>query len=550
MARKEVDLATKLAALVGEDRVTTDDMERTLYSQEIANLPPEVVWVFHVKPDIVVRPATTEHVSAVMRLADSHGVPVTPRGAASLGLGGAIPSRGGIVLDMATMNAVESVDPTSMSATVQAGVTWEDLAKAASLKGMRLGAYPSSAISATIGGWISSGGVGIGSYKYGSAADQLRWLEVVLPDGRVLETGFPGVAPNASGYSLMHLFCGAEGTLGVVTRACLRLQPRSGDIVPTAYAFDRFQDATRAVLRLTRAPVVPYHIAFVDGNHLLHMHKLGEQVPDANGGVVTVALEGHPEVVRVEDREVASAMGAEGGRRLSDEESARAWEERAYEFRVKRLGPGLVPGSVFVPAARFEAAAEDVYEAMRELGMAAGITGIVADRNTVDLMPYYLVDDRKLVKNLAVMSFMKRITDIALAHGGRPVGVGMWFAQNLDRMHGQGADVMRAVKRALDPKNLMNPGKVVEVGTGLGIAVPGTVMDAGLGLLGIVKRALPADTEPGELAGPGGTGWRELKSADDAVEWVDGRKEGAGREEGPSGRDDNGDRKPPADRGS
>ena len=550
MARKEVDLATRLAALVGEDRVTTDDMERTLYSQEIANLPPEVVWVFHVKPDIVVRPATTEHVSAVMRLAHAEGVPVTPRGAASLGLGGAIPSRGGIVLDMATMNTVESVDAASMSATVQAGTTWEDLAKAASLKGMRLGAYPSSAISATIGGWVSSGGVGIGSYKYGSAADQLRWLEVVLPDGRVLETGFPGVAPNASGYSLMHLFCGAEGTLGVVTRACLQLQPRSGDIVPTAYAFDRFQGLARAVLRLTRVPVVPYHIAFVDGNHLQHMRRLGEQVPDADGGIVTVALEGHPDAMRVEDREVASAMGGEGGRRLSDGEAARAWEDRAYEFRVKRLGPGLVPGSVFVPAGRFEAAAADVYEAIRELGMAAGITGVVADRNTVDLMPYYLVDDRKLVKNLAVMSFMKRITDIAIAHGGRPVGVGMWFAQNLDRVHGQGAEVMRAVKHALDPKNLMNPGKVVEIGTGLGIAVPGTAMSVGLELLGVVKRALPADTEPGELAGPGGTGWRELRSPGDAVEWVDGRKEGAGRDAPPPEEGPKPDRRGPGERGS
>jgi hypothetical protein len=252
-------------------------------------------------------------------------------------------------------------------------------------------------------------------------------------------------------------------------------------------------------------------------------------MPDANGAIVTVALEGHPDVVGIEDREVASAMGADGGRRLDDEDAARSWEERAYEFRVKRLGPGLVPGSVFVPMSRFERAAEDVYRAMQELGMAAGITGIVADRDTVDLMPYYIVDDRKLVKNLSVMSFMKRLSDIALSHGGRPVGVGMWFAQNLDRMHGEGAEVMRAVKRAIDPAGLMNPGKVVEVGTGLGLAVPSTVMSAGLGLLGVLKRALPADTEPGELAGPGGTGWRELRAPGDDVEWVEGRKEGAGR---------------------
>jgi hypothetical protein len=158
---------------------------------------------------------------------------------------------------------------------------------------------------------------------------------------------------------------------------------------------------------------------------------------------------------------------------------------------------------------------DKVNDAISDLGMKAGITGLVADRNTIDLLPYYIVDDRKMVKNLAVMSFMKRLTDIALAHGGRPVGVGMWFAQNLGRLHGEGANVMRALKKALDPQGVMNPGKVVEVGTGYGISVPSTVMDAGLGMMGLLKRALPPDTEEGEVAGPGGLGWRELREEGD-----------------------------------
>jgi glycolate oxidase len=505
--------------MVGEDRVTTDDLERELYSQEIANMPPEVVYVFQVKPDIVVRPGTTEHVVAVMKIASKHHIPVTPRGAGSLGLGGSIPSKGGIVLDLATMDSIEELDEDTQSATVQAGVTWESLRKAARLAEMRVGAYPSSAMAATVGGWINSGGVGIGSYKYGAAADQLRWLEVVLPDGRVLESGFRWVQSNASGYSLTNLFCGSEGTLGVVTRATIKLQPRAGDVVPTAYAFDDLKAAARAIVRLTKAPVTPYHIGFVDGNHLSHVEELGAPVPEVAGAVVTVALEGAGEVVDVEDRTVGLAMGSEGGRRFTDDDAHEAWEERAYEFRVKRLGPGLVPGSVFLPVAEFEATIDDIYNAISDLGMKAGITGILSDRNTVDLMPYYIVDDRKLMKNLAVMSFMKRLTDISLAHGGRPVGIGMWFAQNIGRLHGEGADVMRAIKATVDPLGIMNPGKVVEVGTRFGIAVPSTVMRGGLELMGALKKALPADTEPGELAGPGGLGWRELKASGDDVEW-------------------------------
>ncbi len=510
---------TKLAALVGEDRVTTDDMERELYSAEIANLPPEVVYVFQVKPDIVVRPASTDEVVGTVNIARDHGVPITPRGAGTLGLGGSLPSRGGIVMDMSTMNRLISVDPATLSATVEAGVTWEEVRKAARAKGLRLGAYPSSALSATVGGWIGGGGVGIGSYKYGAAADQVRWLEVVLPNGHVIETGFRGVMDNASGYALTNLFVGAEGTLGVVTRATIRLHPRVGDVVPTAYAFKDLGKAAAGILALTRSPVTPYNIGFVDGNHLKHLEEIGSPVPNAAGAVVTVAMEGLPDQVALCDRETEAAMGSAGGRRLSDEEADETWLTRSYEFRVKRLGPGLVPGSVFVPADRFPEAVDKVYDAISDLGMKAGITGLVADRSTVDILPYYIVDDRKMLKGLAVMSFMKRLTDIALSLGGRPVGVGMWFAQNLGRVHGEGAEVMRSIKKGLDPDGIMNPGTLVKVGTRYNLAVPATVMNAGLGLMGVLKKTLPPDTEPDETAGPGGRGWGELKAEGDEMDW-------------------------------
>jgi D-lactate dehydrogenase (cytochrome) len=299
-------------------------------------------------------------------------------------------------------------------------------------------------------------------------------------------------------------------------------------VVPTAYAFKGMQEAARGILALTRSPVVPYSVSFVDDNHLRNLEELGQEVPEAAGAVVTVALEGHPRQVEFDDGGTEAALGTAGGRRLSDDEAAESWENRSYEFRVKRLGPGLVPGSVFVPTARFEEATERVYHAIFDLGMKAGITGLVADRNTVDILPYYIVDDRKMLKNLAVMSFVKRLSDIALAHGGRPVGVGMWFAQNLGRIHGEGAEVMRSLKRALDPQDIMNPGKVVKTGTRFDLAVPGTAMGVGLDILGVVKKVLPSDTEEGELGGPGGMGWREDRTDGDEIEWVLGEEKGGG----------------------
>jgi FAD/FMN-containing dehydrogenase len=514
-------MVDRLAVLVGEDRVTTDDLERQLYSQEIANLPPEVVYVFNVKPDIVVRPSRTEEVVGIVNIARERKVPITPRGAGTLGLGGSLPSKGGILLDLSTMNRIIEVDPDNMSATVEAGVTWEELRTAARAKGMRVGAYPSSSLSATVGGWLSGGGVGVGSYKYGAAADQVRWLEVVLPDGRVVETGFRGVMDNASGYSMSNLFVGAEGTLGIITRATIKLRPRAGDVVPTAYAFKGLGEAARGILALTKTPSVPYNVSFVDGKHLRNLEELGAKVPDAAGAVVTVAHEGHPLEVEVSDRETETAMGYAGGRKLTDEEAAESWDNRSYEFRVKRLGPGLVPGSVFVPAARFEEVVERVYNAISDLGMKAGITGLVADRTTVDILPYYIVDDRKALKGLAVMAFMKRLTDISLSVGGRPVGVGMWFAQNLGRVHGESAEVMRQLKDTMDPEGVMNPGKLVKMGTRYDLAVPTTVARGGLELMGVLKKTLPADTEDGELGGPGGLGWGEMRAEGDKLQWGD-----------------------------
>ncbi len=180
-------------------------------------MPKESQIAFKNIPDIVVRPRSTEDVQKVVKIASAQGMPITPRGAATWGLAGSTPAYGGILIDMtAVMNKVVKIDEVNMIVTAQAGASWKQVYDACWEKGFLLGSYPSSFPSASLAGWISTNGIGIGSYKYGSAGDNVRSMTVVMPDGSIVKTGFDIVSDNMSGYSLTRLIAGAEGTLAVI----------------------------------------------------------------------------------------------------------------------------------------------------------------------------------------------------------------------------------------------------------------------------------------------------------------------------------------------
>ena len=190
-------------------------------------------------PDVVVRPRSTQDVSEILKIATEFGKPITPRGSSTWGLAGSVPAFGGILIDMVGgMSKVLKVDTENLTITCQAGCSWKQVYDAAWEKGMMLGSYPSSFPSATVAGWISTSGIGIGNYKYCSAGDNIRSMTVVLPDGTIVKTGFNNVCDNMSGYNLNRLFVGAEGTLGVITEVTLKLVPKPEVLRPLAYAFE------------------------------------------------------------------------------------------------------------------------------------------------------------------------------------------------------------------------------------------------------------------------------------------------------------------------
>ena len=493
-------LVSKLEAAVGKENVKTSKMERLLYSHDLAPLPKETQLAFKNVPDVVVRPRTTEHVAKVVKIANQMGVPITPRGASSWGLGGSMPVFGGIVLDLAGgMNKMETIDVDNLCVTVEAGAEYKKVYDACLAKGLILGSYPSSFPSATIGGWIAKDGVGIGSYKYGGPGQNLRSMEVVMPDGSIVKTGFEHVADNSAGYNLNALQVGAEGTLGVITKVTLKLHPFGGVLRNVSYSFDKLVDIGAPLWELCRSQVIPLHIGFSDGRHFEFLRRAGKHAPEV-GTILNIAFDGTKEEVDRQEAFTDALIAKHGGKKMSAEVGQHEWDERSYEFRAREVGLGVIPGEIVVRLKDFTPVTEKCYSLLSELKLEGAIIGTMCDRNTVMFMPYYFMDSDSML-SMMNYAYNKKTSDLAYQHGGRPLGFGAFFASNLEIIRGKdGANQMKAIKAGLDKNDIMNPGKLLEMKTRFGIGISSRMFELAMDGMAVAKKMIPRQEQFEEKA--------------------------------------------------
>ena len=490
------EIISKLVAIVGQDNVNTSDMDRMLYSHDLAPLPKEAGMAFKNVPDVVVRPTKIEDVAAIMRLAYQCGIAVTPRGNSTWGLGGSMPIAAGILLDMSSkMNQIISVDVENQAVKVMAGATWKATLDACMAKGFIIGSYPSSFPAATVGAWLNTNGMGVGSFKYGSAKDNVLNMQVVLPDGTLVETGYDNIGAYMSGYNLNQFFAGAEGTLGVVCTVTFKMYPM-GVIKPLAYEFtEKLSDADPAIQAIIRhASIKPLHISWSDFNHFANQRKAGCEAPDVNN-VVLITLQEDQKVLDCEIPMVDEIMAAAGGKRLSDEIGEHEWSERCYEFRARKAGVGEIPAEVITPANCWGKFIDVCYESFPVMKMeVGGVIGQIVDRQTALYMPYYFKDDESLI-GMTAFAFNFYLGDRAAEFGGRSTGLGVFFAWNLDNMHDAATvGFMRDLKTFVDPHDVMNPGHVVCGMTRFGINMSYGLMTFGSNLMQMMKKILPENT--------------------------------------------------------
>jgi glycolate oxidase len=435
------------------DRVTDDAVERRLYSRDLAPVPAIMTRTFfRTRPDAVVRPGNAGQVAEVLRQAGRERIPVTPRAAASTSYYNAVPVRGGLVLDVNDLRDGIDLDPTRQTVRVLPATTWFELDDALQLRGFAVKSYPSSAVAATIGGWVSTQGHGLGSLKYGSLGSQLVSLQVALPDGE-LRTVTRDTDPP------LDWFVAAEGTLGVITEVELTVRPRPAVESHHLFAFDDLNTLGLGILSLARAEPRPFTVFFADAGYLHLLARAGFGDFDLPSGILLVSFQGEPAGVDQGKGHLARLPGRELPSDLALEE----WNLRFYHLRAKRAGPSLLAAELWLPLDALGNYLASVKKMAERDRLLIGTYGLAVSPDQALVMSVYPADERHTIEYLAAMGLTKRLQDLGTRYGGRPYGVGLWNTPYLPRLftRPQLAELRRR-KARLDPSGIMNPGKLYQ----------------------------------------------------------------------------------------
>ncbi|UCE73745.1 MAG: FAD-binding oxidoreductase [Methanomassiliicoccales archaeon] len=403
----------------------------------------------------IVRPRTSDDVCRIVKIALKEGVPIVP----NRHLIWAVEDKYSdehLLINTLDMNGIFKIDEENLAVTVGPGVLWKDLYKALLKRGYLIGAYPFSSIP-TVGEWVDTGGGGIGSYGKGFAGDQVRTLEVVLPDGKVINTGFEKVLSNSSGYNLNGLFIGAESTLGIITKITLKIFPKPEETRPLYYTFSELKDTTEALRALTKIKTTPMNISFFSANHLQSLKMFRKDIPDLKGVVMNVTLTGLRSVVDHEEENIDAIMKGHNAIKVSSDIAKVLWRERFFEVPSTRAGIRPVFFEALIPASKLYEMANGTYSLIGKIKQKAAIIGILCDRSTVLLIPYLLSEKSSTKKSRMPAVFAQKYGELVVKHGGRPIGTTMSLISGIKQVNGEELNTILDIKSAIDPHDIMNP---------------------------------------------------------------------------------------------
>ena len=396
----------------------------------------------------------------LVKWAGEHDIPLTPRGKASSGYGGVLPVKGGLVVDFYRMNRVIAIDAKNLTATIQAGVVWERLDRELAKEGLTLRLYPSSYPSSTAGGWLAQGGAGIGSFESGWFRENVVSARVVMGNGEVRDL----VGED------LDLVSGACGTTGFISEITIRIQPLE-EIDVVAIGCPTGHDLQQIAQFLIDKNTPVWSLIFINPKMAELKNKTPLPEHDSRGPEERVRL---PETYivllsfRKKDktvvmRHVNEALEPAHAQLLSDDIARHEWENRFKLMVVKRLGPSLVPAEVVIPLSSLGKALGEIES---KIGQPLVKEGVIireseGGKPEVVILGFIPADQRKFSFNF-VFGLVLTILRIAERNGGRAYSTGLYFSAEADKLLGkERASRMRAFKAELDPRKILNPGKVL-----------------------------------------------------------------------------------------
>ena len=454
------DWIQELQTTIGAAKVLISPIDRIAYSFD-STFEQQL-------PDAIVLPETNEEVSAAVRIAARYDVPIVPRGMASGLAGGSIPTRGGIVLSLTRMNRILEIDKENMTATVQAGVVTADLQAEVEKLGLFYPPDPSSIKQSTIGGNVACNAGGPRCLKYGVTGDYVLGLTVVLADGRLVKTGGKAIK-YVTGFNMNQFFVGSEGALGVITEVILRLICKPPYARTALVHFPTLEDASQSVHAVLTRGLVPATLELLDETAIECIEEamhLG--LPLDVEAILLVECDGaDKESVNREIDTIADICLQTGASRVdvarNEEERAELWRaRRSVSPSLARKAPNKLGEDITVPRSAIPEAARRLKAISDKYGLPIVIFGHAGDGN---LHPNILFDKRDPEQWQKVEQMVGEIFALALDLGGTlsgEHGIGTFKLPYMRQALGQASiNIQWRVKQAMDPQNILNPGKVL-----------------------------------------------------------------------------------------
>jgi glycolate oxidase len=454
-------ISEALASIVGARSVLTKPEDIIPYSFDGTAALREM-------PAAVVLPQSTDDVSRCVKYAVEQAIPIVTRGSGTGLSGGSVPSRGSVVLCLAQMNRILDIDPRNLLLRTQPGVTTLAIDEAASRHELFYPPDPGSMRISSIGGNVAENSGGLRGLKYGVTRDYVMALEVVMPDGRIARFGSACVK-DVAGYSMKDLFIGSEGSLGVITEILLKLVPRPLARQTMLALYDRIEDAAETVSAIIAARIIPCTLEFLDQTTASCVEDYAHVgLPTDCAAVLLMETDGHPRAVADEAGRMADLARANGARevRLARDEAdalALAAARRNAFAALARRRPTTILEDFTVPRSELAKMVTFIAETARAAHLQVGTFGHMGDGN---LHPTFLTDERDADEMARVHHALDLIARKTLELGGTITGehgVGLAKKEWLRLQMGDSSfEVMKQIKKALDPGGLLNPGKIFD----------------------------------------------------------------------------------------